>query len=134
MFLCGVGNAVPDAALQVYTLSVLLVSPATQGALFGALMRLPWQFKIAVAFIVAFVEEGNVIFFTWRAGARAFISSSLNALHLWIFGGGFNRGASGRSCFGRSNFGRSSCSSFMHLTFLVLLEGRPSGRPGPRAC
>jgi hypothetical protein len=51
MFLCGVGNAVPDAALQVYTLSVLLVSPATQGALFGALMRLPWQFKIAVAFL-----------------------------------------------------------------------------------
>jgi len=51
MFLCGVGNAVPDAATHVYTLSVLRVSPATQGALFGALLRLPWQFKIAAAFL-----------------------------------------------------------------------------------
>ena len=49
-FLCGLASGAPDAAQRVFTVSVLHVEPATQSAIFDALMMLPWQFKIFVAF------------------------------------------------------------------------------------
>merc|ERR1740130_1686765 len=50
-FLCGTSSNLPGTASKVFRVSILRVEPEVQAILFGALLSLPWQFKLAFAFL-----------------------------------------------------------------------------------
>ena len=58
-FCVGFGNTVISTALKMVIVNELQVNPATQQALFGMFGSLPWNFKIAFAFLSDCVPIGG---------------------------------------------------------------------------
>ena len=50
-FAVGLSNGLPNVAQRMMLVNDLQIEPAVQAAIFGVLLSIPWQFKLAMAFL-----------------------------------------------------------------------------------